>query len=212
MAAIYIMDFGTLFRLANLLTLLRLFLIPPFIFCFQADMMVPAFLIFILAALTDNIDGKIARRQGVTSFGKFMDPLADKLLIGAALICLTFFQGIGGGLIPMWMVAVIMGREVLVTLLRIVFIAKYGQVVSASQLGKYKMTSQLIVIAIGLVLLAVQNDQTATFVLKTRGPIYFMMYLPLVLTVGSGVEFFVNNRKALSALIFSTGYDPEAGA
>lgn len=174
--------------------------------------MVPAFAIFGLAALTDNIDGKIARRQGVTNFGKFMDPLADKLLIGAALICLALFEGIGGGLIPMWMVVVIMGREVLVTLLRIVFITKYGQVVSASQWGKYKMTSQLIVIAIGLVLLAVQNEQTATFVLKTRGPIYFMMYLPLVLTVGSGVEFFVNNRKALSALIFSTGYDPEAGA
>ena len=206
------MDFGTLFRLANLLTLLRLFLIPPFIFCFQADMMLPAFVIFVLAALTDNIDGKIARRQGVTSFGKFMDPLADKLLIGTALICLTFFEGIGGGLIPMWMVVVIMGREVLVTLLRIVFIAKYGQVVSASQWGKYKMTSQLVVIAVGLVLLAVQNEQTATFVLKTRGPIYFMMYLPLVLTVGSGVEFIVNNRKALSALIFSTRYDPEAGA
>jgi len=175
-------------------------------------MMVPAFGIFVLAALTDNIDGKIARRQGITNFGKFMDPLADKLLVGAALICLTLFEGIGGGLIPMWMVVVIMGREVLVTLSRIVFIAKYGQVVSASQWGKYKMTSQLIVIAIGLVLLAVQNEQTATFVLKTRGPIYFMMYLPLVLTVGSGVEFFLNNRKALSALIFSTRYDPEAGA
>jgi CDP-diacylglycerol--glycerol-3-phosphate 3-phosphatidyltransferase len=206
------MDFGTLFRLANLLTILRLFLIPPFIFCFQADMMVPALAIFTIAALTDHFDGKIARIQGVTGFGKFMDPLADKLLIGAALICLTFFEGIGGGLIPMWMVVVIMGREVLVTFLRIVFIAKYGQVVSASQWGKYKMTSQLIVIAIGLVLLAVQNEQTATFVLKTRGPIYFMMYLPLVLTIGSGVEFLVNNRKALSALIFSTGYDPEAGA
>ena len=212
MSAIYIMDFGTLFRLANLLTILRLFLIPPFIFCFQADMMVPALAIFAIAALTDHFDGKVARIQGVTGFGKFMDPLADKLLIGAALICLTFFEGIGGGLIPMWMVVVIMGREVLVTFLRIVFIAKYGQVVSASQWGKYKMTSQLIVIAIGLVLLAVQNEQTATFILKTRGPIYFMMYLPLVLTVGSGVEFLVNNRKALSALIFSTGYDPEAGA
>ena len=206
------MDFGTLFRLANLLTILRLFLIPPFIFCFQADMMVPALAIFAIAALTDHFDGKIARIQGVTGFGKFMDPLADKLLIGAALLCLTFFEGIGGGLIPMWMVVVIMGREVLVTLLRIVFIAKYGQVVSASQWGKYKMTSQLIVISIGLVLLAVQNDQTAIFVLKTRGPIYFMMYLPLLLTVGSGVEFLLNNRKALSALIFSTGYDPEAGA
>ena len=212
MPAIYIMDFGTLLRLANLLTILRLFLIPPFIFCFQADMMVPALAIFALAALTDNIDGKIARRQGVTSFGKFMDPLADKLLIGAALICLMLFKDVDDGLIPIWMVVIIMGREGLVTFLRIVIAAKYGQVVSASQWGKYKMTSQLIVIIIGLVLLAIQNEQTATFVLKSRGPIYFMMYLPLVLTVGSGVEFLVNNRKALSALIFSTRYDPEAGA
>lgn len=212
MSALYIMDFGTLLRLANLLTILRLFLIPPFIFCFQADMMVPALAIFILAALTDNIDGKVARKQGVTSFGKFMDPLADKLLIGAALICLTLFEDIDGGLIPIWMVVIIMGREVLVTLLRIVFAAKYGQVVSASQWGKYKMTSQLIVIIIGLVLLAVQNEQTAAFILKSHGPIYFMMYLPLALTIGSGVEFLVNNRKALSALIFSTRYDPEAGA
>ena len=74
------------------------------------------------------------------------------------------------------------------------------------------MTAQLIVITVGLALLAVQNEETATFILKSRGPIYFMMYLPLVLTIGSGVEFLVNNRKALSALIFSTGYDPEAGA
>ena len=175
-------------------------------------MMVPALAIFAIAAVTDHLDGKIARKQGVTGFGKFMDPLADKLLIGAALLCLTFFNGIGGGLIPMWMVVVIMGREVLVTLLRVVFIAKYGQVVSASQWGKYKMTAQLIVITVGLALLAVQNEETATFILKSRGPIYFMMYLPLVLTIGSGVEFLVNNRKALSALIFSTGYDPEAGA
>lgn len=175
-------------------------------------MMVPALAIFVLAALTDNIDGKVARKQGVTSFGKFMDPLADKLLIGAALICLTLFEGIDGGLVPIWMVVIIMGREVLVTLLRVVFAAKYGQVVSASQWGKYKMTSQLTVMIIGLVLLAVQNEQTTAFILKSHGPIYFMMYLPLALTIGSGVEFLVNNRKALSALIFSTRYDPEAGA
>ena len=104
-------------------------------------MMVPTLTIFLLAALTDNLDGRIARRQGVTSFGKFMDPLADKLLIGAALICLALFKHIDGGLIPMWMVAIIIGREVLVTVLRVVFAAKYGQVVSASQWGKYKMTS-----------------------------------------------------------------------
>lgn len=206
------MDFGTLFRLANLLTILRLFLIPPFIFCFQADMMVSALAIFAVAAVTDNIDGRIARRQGVTGFGTFMDPLADKLLIGAALICLTLFKHVDGGLIPIWMILIIIGREVIVTLLRIIFIAKYGQVVSASQWGKYKMTSQLVVIIAGLVLLAFQNEQVTAFIERRYGPIYFMMYLPLVLTVGSGVEFLVNNRKALSALILSTRYDPEAGA
>ena len=173
-----------------------------------------ALAIFVIAALTDHFDGRIARIQGVTSFGKFMDPLADKLLIGAALICLALFKHVDDGLIPMWMVIVIIGREVLVTLLRIVFIAKYGEVVSASQWGKYKMTSQLIVIAIGLLLLvlALRNEQTTEFIFQARGPIYFMMYLPLALTVGSGIEFLVNNRKALSALILSTRYDPEAGA
>ncbi|RKU35144.1 CDP-diacylglycerol--glycerol-3-phosphate 3-phosphatidyltransferase [Candidatus Poribacteria bacterium] len=206
------MNFSTLLRLANLLTLLRLFLIPPFIFCFQADMMVPALAIFLLAALTDNLDGRIARRQGETSFGKFMDPLADKLLIGTALVCLAFFKHLDGGLIPMWMVIVIMGREIFVTVLRVVFIAKYGQVVSASQWGKYKMTSQLAVIGIGLGLLAFQDALNATFIVQSRGPIYFMMFLPLLLTVASGLEFLVNNRKFLSALIHLTSYDPEAGA
>ena len=206
------MNFGTLLRLANLLTILRLFLIPPFIYCFQADMMEVALIIFAVAALTDHFDGKIARKQGVTSFGKFMDPLADKLLIGAALICLTLFKHVDSGLIPVWMVFVIIGREVLVTLLRIVFMAKYGQVVSANRWGKYKMTSQLIVMVIGLILLAFQDNLNATLIVKSRGPIYFMMYIPLVLTVGSGVEFLVNNRNPLFALVHSTRYDPKAGA
>ena len=82
------------------------------------------------------------------------------------------------------MILIIIGREVIVTLLRIIFIAKYGQVVSASQWGKYKMTSQLVVIIAGLVLLAFQNEQVTAFIERRYGPIYFMMYLPLVLTVG----------------------------
>ena len=206
------MNFGTLLRLANLLTILRLLLIPPFIYCFQSDMMGVALAIFAVAALTDHLDGKIARKQGVTGFGKFMDPLADKLLIGAALICLALFKHVDSGLIPIWMVFVIIGREVLVTLLRIIFIAKYGQVVSANQWGKYKMTSQLIAIVIGLALLAFQNNLDATLIVQSRGPIYFMMYVPLVLTVGSGLEFLVNNRKPLLGLVHSTHYDPKAGA
>ena len=206
------MNFGTLLRLANLLTILRLLLIPPFIYCFQADMMGVALAIFAVAALTDHLDGKIARKQGVTGFGKFMDPLADKLLTGAALICLALFKHVDNGLIPVWMVSVIMGREVLVTLLRVVFIAKYGQVVSSNQWGKYKMTSQLIAIIIGLILLTFQDHLNATLIVQSRGPIYFMMYVPLVLTVGSGLEFLVNNRKPLFALVHSTHYDPKAGA
>lgn len=206
------MNLGTLLRLANLLTILRLFLIPPFIYCFQADMMGIALAIFVVAALTDHLDGKIARRQGVTSFGKFMDPLADKLLTGAALICFALFKHVDSGLIPVWMVIVIMGREVLVTFLRVVFIAKYGQVVSANQWGKYKMTSQLTVIIIGLTLLAFQDYLNPALIVKSRGPIYFMTYIPLVLTVGSGLEFLVNNRKPLFALFHATRYDPKAGA
>ena len=174
--------------------------------------MVFALIIFVLAALTDNLDGRIARRQGETSFGKFMDPLADKLLIGAALICFVLFNHVNGGLIPIWMVGIIMGREVLVTVLRVVFIAKYGQVVSASQWGKYKMTSQLIVIGVGLALLAFRNELNPAIIVGNQGPIFFLMFLPLILTVVSGVEFLINNRKLLSALIHLTSYDPETEA
>ena len=109
------------------------------------------------------------------------------------------------------MVSVIMGREVLVTFLRIVFIAKYGEVVSANQWGKYKMTSQLVVVVIGLILLAFQDHLNATLIVQSRGPIYFMMYVPLVLTVGSGLEFLINNRKPLFALVHASRYDPKAG-
>ena len=175
-------------------------------------MMVPALIIFLLAALTDNIDGRVARKQGVTGFGTFMDPLADKLLVGAALICLALFKHVDGGLIPMWMVVIILGREVLVTILRIVFIAKYGQVVSASQWGKYKMTSQLIVVGLGLGLLAFQNTLNPTLIVRNYGPIFFMMFVPLILTVASGVEFLINNRKFLFALIHLTNYDSETEA
>ena len=175
-------------------------------------MMISALIIFLIAALTDNLDGRIARRQGETSFGKFMDPLADKLLIGTALICLALFKHLESGLIPMWMVVVIMGREVLITVLRVVFIAKYGQVVSSSQWGKYKMTSQLIVIGIGLGLLAFQDALNAAFIVQHHGPIYFMMLLPLILTVVSGLEFLINNRKFLFALIHPNKLRSRTGA
>ena len=144
------MNFHSLMRLANYLTIARILLIPFFMLSFRYERMLPALVIFCVAAFTDYIDGVIARRQGTTSFGKFMDPLADKLLVGAALICLTRFKG---GLIPGWMVLIIMGREVVITTLRLVFVGRYGTVVAASRWGKYKTSSQMIVIIISLVLL-----------------------------------------------------------
>ena len=200
------MNLHSLMRLANYLTISRILLLPFFMLSFRYQRMLPALVIFCVAAFTDYLDGKIARRQGVTSFGKFMDPLADKLLVGAALICFTRFKG---GLIPGWMVLVIMGREFVITTLRVVFVGRYGTVVAASKWGKYKTSSQMSVIVISLVLLVAHEYRellkgiNVDFVIQAQGPIYFMMYIPLVLTVVSGLEFLYNNRKALYELMRS---------
>ncbi len=194
------MNFRPFLRLANILTFSRLLLTLPFFLFFRANLMVPAAIIFGLAALTDYLDGIIARKQGVTSFGSFMDSIIDKILVGTALISFYLFQhehlDSGVGLIPIWMVLVILGREVIVTALRILCVAKHGGVISANRWGKYKTTSQVIVIIISLVLLIFQGN--SEYVIQRHGPIYFMMYLPLVLTVASGLEFVYGNRKTFS--------------
>jgi CDP-diacylglycerol--glycerol-3-phosphate 3-phosphatidyltransferase len=199
------MNLHNLMRLANYLTIARILLIPFFMLSFRYERMLPALIIFCVASITDYFDGVIARKQGITSFGKFMDPLADKLLVGAALICLTRFKG---GLIPGWMVLIIMGREVVITTLRLVFVGRYGTVVAASKWGKYKTSSQMAVIIISLVLLVSQEYSQllsieADFLISPRGPIYFMMYIPLVLTVISGLEFLYNNRNGIYELMRS---------
>ena len=200
------MNISSLMRLANYLTIARILLVPPFMLSFRYQRILLALVVFGVAAITDYLDGRIARRQGITSFGKFMDPLADKLLVGAALICLTRFKG---GLIPGWMVLTIIGREFVVTGLRVVFIAAYGSVISATRWGKYKTSSQMTVITTSLILLVLHeyrkswSSYNVDFIVHPQGPIYFMMYLPLVLTVVSGVEFVYNNRKALYELMRS---------
>ena len=199
------MNIYSLMRLANYLTILRILLIPLFMLSFRYQRMLPALIIFCVASVTDYLDGRIARRQGITSFGKFMDPLADKLLVGAALICLTRFKG---GLIPGWMVLTMIGREFVVTTLRVVFVGKYGTVVAASKWGKYKTSSQMAVIVISLVLLVVYEyrellNMKVDFIIQAWGPIFVMMILPLFLTVVSGLEFLYHNRKALYELMRS---------
>ena len=194
------MNFRPLFRLANILTFSRLLLTPPFILFFRANDMELAAVIFGLAALTDYLDGKIARKQGVTKFGSFIDSIIDKILVGAALICFYLFQPEHSdskvSLIPIWMVLVIIGREVVITVFRTLCVVKHGEVISANRWGKYKTLTQVVVILISLVLLIFEAD--LKFVIRDHGPIYFMMYLPLLLTVASGLEILYGNRKVFS--------------
>ena len=193
------MNFRTLQHLANGLTVSRILMIPPFMISFRDDRRLLTAIIFGVAALTDFLDGRIARKHGITSFGKFFDSLADKLLVGAALICLF-----GEKLIPGWMVLTIMGRELVVTGLRVLFVATQGSVVAANRWGKYKATSQMVVISISLILLVLQGHEVGNEWIEGFRPIYFMMYVPLILTVVSGLEFVYGNRKALYSVMRST--------
>ena len=194
------MDLSTLLRFANYLTILRILMAPVFMALFIYQYSLSSLLIFVFASITDYFDGIIARKEGPTSFGKFMDPLADKLLVCSALICFT-----EKGLIPGWMVLVIIGREFTITGLRMMFAAARGNVVSATMLGKYKTTSQMVIIILSLFLLTIY-DRGLMFewlnkIHDIHGPIYFMMFLPLVLTVVSGLEFLFKNRSGLRKLL-----------
>ena len=133
-------------NLPNKLTILRMILIVPFVVL----MLLPvggaagkwiALALFVIASMTDWLDGYIARRDNlVTTFGKFMDPLADKLLVCAAMICLVEM-----GKIPAWIVIIIMSREFIISGFRLVASDK-GVVIAASYWGKFKTVSQMIMI------------------------------------------------------------------
>src|ERR1035437_7098552 len=142
-------------NLANKLTIFRIFIIPVFLIFIAIR--IPygtqiATMLFIIAALTDKLDGYIARsRNQITNFGKFMDPLADKLLVTAALISLVEFQ-----VIPTWIAMIIITREFAVTGLRSIAAAE-GNVIAASNWGKFKTVVQIIAIICALVKLSYSN-------------------------------------------------------
>lgn len=174
-------------NLPNKLTLFRVFLIPFFVLFMLVNITGEydkyiAVAIFIIASLTDMLDGKIARKYNlVTNFGKFMDPLADKLLVCAALICLI------GNKLQAWIVIVIISRELIISGFRTVA-ADNGVVIAASWWGKYKTTAQMIMI----IVMIINLDYHWYGILE-----YVLIYLSLVLTIISLVDYMVKNRQVL---------------
>lgn len=141
--------------------------------------------IFILAAVTDGLDGHIARkRKQVTRLGQFMDPLADKLLVSAALISLVELQ-----LVQAWIAWVILGREFAVTGLRAIAAAE-GVVIPASKLGKVKTVTQIIAISAFLL-----HDWPLTLIGLTISN--WFIYIAVVFTVISGLDYLIKGRRFL---------------
>lgn len=166
----------------------RILAIPVFIVVFLMGYNYAAAVIFILAALTDMLDGHIARKYNlVTNFGKLMDPLADKLLVMSALLCLVQVGDVAG-----WMVIVILGREFIITGMRQVAAAQ-GIVIAAGTTGKIKTITQMI--AIPLLLLENWPFSMLSFELPMDT---VFLWLALIMTVISGVEYIVKNRQLFS--------------
>lgn len=172
-------------NLPNKLTMFRVILIPFFIL-FLLVPITPvdkwiALTIFIVASLTDLLDGHIARKYHlVTNFGKFMDPLADKLLVCSALICLIELDRI-----PSWMVIVIIAREFVISGFRLIA-SDNGVVIAASYWGKFKTTFQMIAVC-----LMIADIATLSFVTS------IVTWIAVILTVVSLVDYLIKNKDVM---------------
>lgn len=191
-------------NLANKLTLLRIFLVPFFLI-FITIRSIPygkaiAIVIFVIASITDKLDGYIARsRNQITRFGKFMDPLADKLLVTAALISLVEFH-----IVPAWAAMIIIAREFAVTGLRSIAAAE-GLVIAASKWGKAKTVTQIIAIIFALINLNYRHMPLGIIKQITNHPnilskiTNYSMAIAVIITVISGVDYFVKNKEVMRA-------------
>ncbi|KAB8195667.1 CDP-diacylglycerol--glycerol-3-phosphate 3-phosphatidyltransferase [Nonomuraea phyllanthi] len=163
-------------NIANVLTVLRLALVPFFVVCLFLPGMgwrLAALGVFVVASITDHLDGELARRYGlITDFGKIADPIADKALTGAALVCLSILNEL-----PWWVTIVILGREVGITVLR--FVLLRHAVIPASYGGKVKTVLQIA--AIVLYLLPWVPDPVR----------WVVMGAALLITVATGVDYVV---------------------
>ena len=170
-------------NIANKVTMVRLVMIPIFVMAFYiyGTSYNIAAILFMVASLTDAVDGHLARsRNLITNFGKFVDPLVDKVLTMAAFIVL-----VEANVIPAWAVIIIISRELIITGFR-TLAADMGITIAASMWGKAKTTSQMI----SLVLLLLHND-----VLNKFG--IYVFDVAVILTLISGLDYIIKNKKVL---------------
>lgn len=209
-------------NLANKLTIFRMILVPIFVICgylgtlgiIQGEFLrIPIYfwimnLIFIIASITDKLDGYVARsRNQVTTFGKFLDPLADKILVLAALVMLVEY-----GKIPAWIPVIVLTREFIVSGYRLVAIEKGGKVIAASIWGKLKTVTQMIAIILVFVdrynffdFIRGSSDKmqaiSSSFqIYMTQGELIFniitsmVMLVSVIATIFSGYDYLKNGK------------------
>ena len=175
---------------ANKLTLLRVILVPIFMAFLLIDSIgcqIAALVIFVIASATDGIDGYIARHYNqITTFGKFMDPLADKMLTTAAFLVL-----LEHGRVSSVAVMIILAREFMVAGIRMLAVAD-GKVIAASMLGKIKTVSQMAAIVAAIILMNPFFSQGAAVIITN-----ILVWISTVITVISGIDYLVKNKYIL---------------
>ena len=176
-------------HLPNILTMMRILLIPFFIYYFINGSFMVAFIIFMVASITDFFDGYLARKyQVISNFGKIMDPLADKLLVLSALALLSFGKH---GYLSMWIFIIITLREVLITILRDIY-KKKKIILAANNWGKIKTALQMVGLTVSFFLLGI-NFRLTNYVLYLN--LYF--WVVVIVTLLSGASYFKNIKELL---------------
>ena len=177
-------------NLPNKLTILRILLIPVFVFFLMFDnssIRIIPLIIFIAASLTDTLDGNIARKYNlITDFGKFMDPLADKLLVSSALMCFVEMNYISA-----WIVIIIIGREFLISGFRTLAASK-NVTIAANKWGKIKTVFQMVLI----IVILLDYARPIQLINKLINP---LIIITVLLTLISAITYLVNNRNVIES-------------
>ena len=188
----------------NILTVMRIFLTPIFIICLFSDFFgaqLWALIIFIVASITDAYDGYLARKNNmVTNTGRFLDPLADKILVSSAFISFSIM-----GLIDIWMVALIIFRDLFVTSLR-VLLSRKGFIMITSKIAKSKTAVQIGIIIFTLLFLTLKAfnwvllEDYLIFINEYQ-LVYYLTMITVIFTVYTGYNYIQENRKAIQEIM-----------